>query len=296
MLALPAVVAPAATALEAKTATVDSKQVWTNTGVTVRNGQRVAISATGHVHFGLRPIDALPPAGLPWPGCTRVAGSRPDAWPANGTACWSLIARVDDGAVFAVGAGKTIVADRRGTLQLGVNDNELSDNSGSWVATIVVVPLPHTGGGSSTSFAPVAIAAVAVVLLALGVLFALSRRKRRARDREEGTTPVVPAYARPATAVSPGDEDVNIYEVELTDGELRVGYSYFPDGVRVRWRIAANGATAANGEFAAVGGPDRHEVHVPIDADVVHAERAEIAFDWTVGDATFAYAVTRQVV
>ncbi len=284
--------APAATAVESKTATVDSKQIWTSTGVNLRKGQRVAVTATGRVHFGMQPIDALPPAGLPWPRCTTVAGSRVDAWPASGIACWSLIARVDGGPPIAVGAGRTITADRDGTLQLGVNDNELSDNRGSWIATLVVLPLPHRAGGSSST--PLLPALAAVVFVALAGVMVFARRRRPKRPEEHGS-PVAPAFERPTTAVSPGDEDVNIYEVELTDDELLVAYSYFPDGVVIHWRITVNGATTANGDFAAVGGPDRHHVRFPIGRDAAPA-RAEIVFEWRVGDTPFSYAVSRQVV
>lgn len=54
------------------------------------------------------------------------------AWAAP---CWSLIARIGNGSPFEVGTSTQVVTTA-GELYLGVNDNNFSDNSGSWTVRI----------------------------------------------------------------------------------------------------------------------------------------------------------------
>jgi len=57
-------------------------------------------------------------------------------------ACWSLIGKIgQNGTPFQVGTSLTnFTAHVSGELFLGVNDNILRDNTGSWIARIVVSP------------------------------------------------------------------------------------------------------------------------------------------------------------
>jgi hypothetical protein len=49
-----------------------------------------------------------------------------------------LVARVGDGPATFIGARRTVLADRPGSLELSVNDGYLADNGGSFDATIAV--------------------------------------------------------------------------------------------------------------------------------------------------------------
>ena len=123
------------------TVTVPGNQAWTATGVFLNVGAVVQISASGGVSFS-RGSKPGPPAGDS-PDCLTVAngpyGWRAAPYVANQLPCSSLLARIgENGVVFYVGAGTTLIAATPGQLYLGVNDNNFSDNSGFWTASIAV--------------------------------------------------------------------------------------------------------------------------------------------------------------
>jgi len=107
---------------------VPANQPWTDTGMTVKKGDRVYFSSNGQITVGpgfVATVDgsatAGPRAGLP------VA-----AMPAGG-----LIARVDNGAPFPIGANtQAIVMPANGRLYVGVNDDNFNDNSGFFAVTV----------------------------------------------------------------------------------------------------------------------------------------------------------------
>ncbi|MGH9775631.1 MAG: hypothetical protein ACRD50_11860 [Candidatus Acidiferrales bacterium] len=75
----------------------------------------------------------MPPEGRP-PNCGVMGG-----FPAGQLPCWSLIGRIgEQGTTFYVGNGIKIRAPHTGQLFLGVNDDRLDDNSGSWIASATV--------------------------------------------------------------------------------------------------------------------------------------------------------------
>jgi hypothetical protein len=134
----------------------------------------------------------------------------------------------------------------------------------------------------------VAIAAVVAVVVLDIVLFVRAHR-RRSRTRLD-----VEAHARKLRRqVPPDTTDVNIFAVDLTDHELRVGYSYLDAGIPIRWRILTKNAKPLHGEFVSEGGSTPHYVRLPISAQIAHDAPAQISFDWTLGDTPFAYSVTR---
>jgi hypothetical protein len=269
---------------------VKATQLWTSTGITLRQGERVTIAATGQVHFGRPPIDAMSPAGVPWGSeCTGVTQrqQRDLPWPAPGIACWSLIARVGESAPIAVGRSATITAPQAGVLELGVNDNYLPDNRGAWAATATVSPIASTESkSSSNNIAAILLIAAAVLALVILIVVLARRRSRRRPAR------AAPVRAAARSAVGPENDDVNIFEVEFVEGGLRVGYSYFPDGTVVRWLITRDGGAHEEGEFLAAGGTDAHYVVLAI-SDTTQSSRVAIRFDWSIGGVPFEYAITR---
>jgi hypothetical protein len=104
---------------------VDARRPWNDTGIEVRGGQTVYFSATGRVHWG--PGRESGPEGehdSPH-NAARPIPTRPGA---------ALIGRVgDDRDYFFIGDDKGAIRIRSsGRLFLGVNDDNLSDNSGSF--------------------------------------------------------------------------------------------------------------------------------------------------------------------
>jgi hypothetical protein len=103
---------------------VSAHEPWTDTGVFVRPGQTVYFEATGHVKWGPDRRDG--PEGehnSPF-NRGRPIPSRPAA---------ALIGRVGNDAPFFIGADTGPVQIRGGgPLFLGVNDDYLQDNSGSF--------------------------------------------------------------------------------------------------------------------------------------------------------------------
>jgi hypothetical protein len=157
----------AARAGASTTLDVRSDVVWTDTHVAVRVGDQVTMQGRGRIHFGNRPINSMAPAGVPWGEKCDAATQIRGHWPAPGVACWSLIGRVGaQGTPFEVGAARTLTFDHPGELYLGVNDNLLSDNRGTWSASVAVVSAPAPAPAKSTSSS----SAAPWILIALGAL------------------------------------------------------------------------------------------------------------------------------
>jgi hypothetical protein len=111
---------------------------WTDSGLMVRRGQRLRVSATGRVSLGQGRFST--PTGLPRVMDTeKLMRSEPTG---------GLIAVVgDDNDEFIfIGANREFYAPRDGRLFLGVNEGNLADNTGTFDAVIEVEPV--TGGGN----------------------------------------------------------------------------------------------------------------------------------------------------
>jgi hypothetical protein len=105
---------------------VDGNVDWVDSGIDVRRGDRIAVTATGQVQFG--PGNTATPAG--------ARGGSPN-YPVPTAGAGGLIAKVGDSAPFAVGAGnRTLTMPADGRLMFGINDDNVSDNSGSFGVTV----------------------------------------------------------------------------------------------------------------------------------------------------------------
>ena len=110
---------------------------WTDSGLMVRKGQRLRITATGRVSLGEGRFST--PTGLPRVVDTeKLMRNEPTG---------ELIAVIgdDNDEFIAVGANREFYAPRDGRLFLGVNEGKLEDNTGSYDALIEVEPV--TSGG-----------------------------------------------------------------------------------------------------------------------------------------------------
>ena len=97
---------------------------WTNSGLVVRRGQRIRISATGSVSLGRGRTSTA--AGVPAiPDNEKLMRSYPTG------ALIAVIGDDNDDFIF-VGGRREFIAQRDGVLFLGVNEGNLNDNTGAY--------------------------------------------------------------------------------------------------------------------------------------------------------------------
>jgi hypothetical protein len=200
--------APAAPATSAgDPVSISSKHVYTPTGRVVRAGQSISVTASGRIHFGSPPIDAVDPAGIPTGECATIVGKQSQDQPfvAADLPCWSLIGKVGAGPPFEVGKEKTFPAPSTGPLFLGVNDNRLADNSGTWSATIVVGAAPVANGSKGHELLAALIALGLVVLAILIALAVVVARRAARRTRKAGASTDEPAASEPVLVAAVAD-------------------------------------------------------------------------------------------
>ena len=111
-----------------KYTTVQAATPWNDTGVEVRSGALVYFEATGRLRWGPDRQDG--PGGE---GGNRYNANRPIPGRPGG----ALVGRIGNSDPFYIGDDKGPIRMREsGRLSLGVNDDYLQDNSGSWRVTI----------------------------------------------------------------------------------------------------------------------------------------------------------------
>lgn len=101
---------------------------WTNSGLVVRKGQRLRISATGRVFLGGGRFST--PSGM--------QGSPDNEKLMRGELTGALIAVIgdDNDDFLLIGTRRDFVAQRDGVLFLGVNEGNLNDNTGTYDVVI----------------------------------------------------------------------------------------------------------------------------------------------------------------
>ena len=118
---------------------------FTDTGLRLHAGDKVSVRASGIIDVGPpTPMQyrRATPAGSPIAVFRLLFASDPRPFVVPDAPIWSLIGRVGEtGEAFEVGDALTFHATKSGRLYLGVNDNFLPDNTGSWVARIGVCPV-----------------------------------------------------------------------------------------------------------------------------------------------------------
>lgn len=109
---------------------------WTNSGLVVRRGQRLRISATGRVLLGSGRVAT--PAGLAGvPDTDKLMRNDPTG---------GLIAVIgDDNDEFLfIGRSREFTAQRDGVLFLGVNEGNLNDNTGAFDVVVEAEAISNT--------------------------------------------------------------------------------------------------------------------------------------------------------
>ena len=117
-----------------KTVTVDGRVAWTDTRIVLKQGDDVAITASGTVftNKNFRDVRASPDGVPNQPGLRQF-----DV--VTGGDHGGLIGRISDaGAPFIVGSADRFQADSAGQLFLGINDTGVDDNDGAFVAKVTV--------------------------------------------------------------------------------------------------------------------------------------------------------------
>ena len=108
---------------------------WTNSGLVVRRGQRLRISATGRINLGANRYAT--PDGLAIQDRDKLMRNQPTG------GLIAVIGDDNDDFIF-IGRGRDFVAQRDGVLFLGVNEGNLNDNAGAFEVVIEA----EAGGGS----------------------------------------------------------------------------------------------------------------------------------------------------
>jgi hypothetical protein len=105
---------------------IEATRDWTDTGVAVKKGQRVAFEAVGTIYFG---ADDNMKAGPD--GSAAVNARQRRGLPVPEMGIGGLVGRVDEGEPFPIGSNTNpIVMPATGRVYLGVNDGNLDDNTG----------------------------------------------------------------------------------------------------------------------------------------------------------------------
>lgn len=104
---------------------VDPRQAWTDTGITVQQGDTIMFESEGTVQLSTDGNDIADPRG------SRSNRRALDA-PLSRAPAGALIARIGNQNVNTIGDRRSVRANASGRLYLGVNDDHLPDNSGEF--------------------------------------------------------------------------------------------------------------------------------------------------------------------
>ena len=108
---------------------VPANQGWTNTGIPVLRGQQISFNAQGDIMIS--PTASSGPDGSPAVTSPNVR------YPLQGVPAGALIGRVGNSAPFPIGRNtQPITMPANGPLMLGINDDILTDNSGSYSVSL----------------------------------------------------------------------------------------------------------------------------------------------------------------
>jgi len=114
-----------------ETIRVNSQLRWTDTGITVRQGDIIRFQTSGQIQLSDNSSDMAGSAGST---NRRMA---PDS-PISNVFAGALIGRIGNFQAFPIGDQAQITAPVSGRLYLGVNDDHLADNRGEFVVTVGV--------------------------------------------------------------------------------------------------------------------------------------------------------------
>jgi Ca2+-binding EF-hand superfamily protein len=114
------------------TVDVDAARQWTDTGIYINAGDTVTYRATGEIEMS-GGNDRSTPAGA-------LSGRRARNAPRPDQRAGTLLLRVGNSGVTAVGENGSFTARQSGQLSLGINDDHFADNSGQYRVWVAVDP------------------------------------------------------------------------------------------------------------------------------------------------------------
>lgn len=103
---------------------------WTNSQWVVKKGQKIKITAKGQVNLGGGRFSG--------PGGIASLPDKDKLIPTEPTGGLIAVVGDDNNEFFFIGASREFVAQRDGSLFLGVNEGDLNDNSGAFEVTIEI--------------------------------------------------------------------------------------------------------------------------------------------------------------
>ena len=144
--------APVTQAARAVTVHVDATQPWTDTGLSVNQGDRVSFQASGQIQVNGRQVATPDGSSVTASNRSRQGnrgdGSRDGGYPIANAPVGALVGRIGNGEPFGIGTQtQALVMPESGRLMLGVNDNDLSDNSGSFAVIVSGAQAARNGRG-----------------------------------------------------------------------------------------------------------------------------------------------------
>ncbi len=104
--------------------TVPGNQQWIETDINVRDGETLNFRVSGEVEYA--PNARVNPAGA----ARRTPGG-PDV-PIPNAPAGALVGRIDNGQPFLIGRNTSVRMPANGTLFLGINDDNVTDNGGDF--------------------------------------------------------------------------------------------------------------------------------------------------------------------
>jgi hypothetical protein len=111
---------------------VSARQQWIDTGIDVRAGDWISVTAAGRILFTPNRSDVAEPAGAQGRAATSTA-------PMPSVDIGTLLGRIGNGEAFVVGDNlESLRAPRAGRFYLTVNDDILQDNSGEFLVSVAV--------------------------------------------------------------------------------------------------------------------------------------------------------------
>lgn len=112
---------------------VNANQPWTDTGITVKKGDRLSFITSSQIQIAQGP-NAEFTAAADGSGNFNVPRTN---YPVPAMAVGGLIARAGNSAPFPIGSNtQPITMPANGRLYLGVNDDQFGDNSGAFIVSI----------------------------------------------------------------------------------------------------------------------------------------------------------------
>ncbi|MGB7848758.1 MAG: LssY C-terminal domain-containing protein [Candidatus Acidiferrum sp.] len=118
-----------------KSFTLEGDKVWTETGISLEPGQRIAVTAEGKLRYADAKADNGPD------GLARGFKDLIRILPFNNAGRGALIARIGDADIaqpFLIGANKEVIAPVAGKLSIGINQATNDTGDGSYTVKVTV--------------------------------------------------------------------------------------------------------------------------------------------------------------